>query len=256
MNPDGVHEDYIVGRNPVREALKANRPINKLLLAGKTDTGPGHEIRMLAREKNIPVVFVERTYLDKMFPGVVHQGTAALCSAKGYLSIDELLLSAGSEPFLFLLPELNDPRNLGAIARTAEAVGAHGIVITAHRSVSLTPAAVKASAGAFEYVPVCRVTNMVQTIKYLKQKNIWIVGAHPLAKEIFWDSRLDGPVALVIGGEGKGLGPLIRKNCDILVGLPMAGRLNSLNASVAAALLAYEVFRQRRLAAHGRATDR
>lgn len=256
MDSGGTHEDYIVGRNPVREALKANRPINKLLLARKTDAGPGQEIRMLAREKNIPVTLVERTYLDKMFPGIVHQGIIAISAAKGYLSIDEVLLSAGAEPFLFLLPELTDPRNLGAIIRTAEAVGAHGIVITSHRSVSLTPVAIKASAGAFEYVPVCRVTNMVQTIKYLKQKNIWIVGAHPLAKDVFWDSRLDGPVALVIGGEGKGLGPLIRKNCDILVGLPMVGRLNSLNASVAAALLAYEVFRQRRLAAHGRAPDR
>ncbi|MFA5385793.1 MAG: 23S rRNA (guanosine(2251)-2'-O)-methyltransferase RlmB, partial [Eubacteriales bacterium] len=226
------------------------------LLARKSDAGPSQEIRILAREKNIPVILVERTYLDKMLPGIVHQGVVAIGAAKGYLSIDELLLSAGAEPFLFLLPELNDPRNLGAIIRTAEAAGAHGIVIASHRSVSLTPAAIKASAGAFEYVPLCRVTNMVQTIKYLKQKNIWIVGAHPLAKEVFWDSRLDGPVALVIGSEGKGLGPLIRKNCDILVGLPMVGRLNSLNASVAAALLAYEVFRQRRLAAHGRAPDR
>jgi len=230
MNPDGTHKDYIVGRNPVREALKANRPINKLLLARKIDAGSGKEIRILAREKNIPVILVERTYLDKMFPGVVHQGIIAISAARGYLSIDELLLSAGAEPFLFLLPELNDPRNLGAIIRTAEATGVHGIIITSRRSVSLTPAAVKASAGAFEYVPLCRVTNMTQTIQYLKQKNIWIVGAHPSAKETFWNSRLDGPVALVIGSEGKGLGPLIRKNCDILVGLPMAGRLNSLNA--------------------------
>ena len=256
MKPNELKEDYIVRRNPVREALKANRPINKLLLARKADKGSVQEIKILAREKKIPVVFVERTYLDKMFPGIVHQGIVAISAAKGYLSIDELLLSAGAEPFLFLLPELNDPRNFGAIIRTAEAVGAHGIVITAHRSVSLTPAAIKASAGAFEYMPLCRVTNMVQTIKYLKQKNIWIVGAHPLAKEVFWDSRLDGPLALIIGSEGKGLGPLIRKNCDILVGLPMVGRLNSLNASVAAALLAYEVFRQRRLVAHGRAPDR
>jgi 23S rRNA (guanosine2251-2'-O)-methyltransferase len=249
-------QDVIAGCNPVREALKANRPVNKLLVARRIETGGWQEIRRLVQEKQIPVQQVERVYLDKLFPGTVHQGVVALTACKEYLSIDEVLLAAGKEqPFLILLHEITDPHNLGAIIRTAEATGVHGVVITSHRSASLTPAAMKAAAGAAEYVPVSRVTNMAQAIRYLQQQNIWVVGAHPAAKDIFWNARLDGPIALVIGSEGKGLGPHIRDNCDLLVRLPMAGNLNSLNASVAAAVLAYEVFRQRRMAAHGRVPD-
>lgn len=247
--------DIITGRNPVREALKADRPINKLLVANGIEKGVWQEISGLARGKNVLVQRIERVNLDRMFPDTVHQGVVALTASKEYLSLDELLLGAGNEPFLILLNEITDPHNLGAIIRTAEATGVHGVVMTTRRSASLTPVAVKAAAGAAEYVPVSRITNMVQTIRHLQRQNIWVVGAHPSAEAVFWDTRLDGPIALVIGSEGKGLGPHIRNNCDILVKLPMKGKINSLNASVATAALAYEVFRQRRIAAHGRVPD-
>lgn len=223
--------------------------MNKLLLARGVSGGVIREIRQLAREKNIPIQQVERVYLDKLVSGAVHQGVVAVAAEKEYVSIDALLDASNQnqEPaFLILLNGVTDPRNLGAIMRTAEAVGAHGIVIPARRSASLTPAVWKAAAGAAEYLPVARVTNLAQTIRYLQQKNVWVVGADSSAPDIFWDVRLDGPLALVIGSEGKGLGPHVRKICDVLVRLPMAGRVTSLNASVATAVLAYEVFRQRR----------
>lgn len=253
LKPDRV----VAGRNPVREALRGDRSINKVLLARGVTGEPVKEICRLARERSIPVQQVERVYLDKLVPGTVHQGIVALVAPKEYVSVDDLLtLSPQEDPFFILLNGVTDPHNLGAIMRTAEAVGVHGVIIPARRSASLTPAACKAAAGAVEFLPVARVANIAQTIRYLKQKNIWVVGADSSARVIFWDARLDGPLALVIGSEGKGLGPHIRKICDLLVRLPMAGRITSLNASVAAAVLAYEVFRQRRMAAHERVSDR
>ncbi len=250
-------KNVLAGRNPVREALRGGRPINKLLLAKGVTGGVINEIYRMARERCIPVQQVERIYLDRVAPQTVHQGVVAFAAEKEYVSVEEILaLAKGEDPFLILLNEITDPHNLGAIIRTAEAAGAHGIIIPARRSAALTPAAFKAAAGAAEYLPVARVTNLVQTIRYLQQRNIWVVGADLSARDIFWNVRLDGPVALVIGGEGKGLGLQVRKSCDLLVRLPMAGCIASLNASVAAAVLAYEVFRQRRMAAHERVPDR
>jgi 23S rRNA (guanosine2251-2'-O)-methyltransferase len=248
-------KDLVAGRNPVREALRGGRPLNKLFLAKGITGEVIKEIRQMAREKHVPIQQVERIYLDKLLPWTVHQGVIAFAAEKEYVSVDEILAVVSGDPFLILLSEVVDPRNLGAIMRTAEAVGVHGIIIPARRSASLTPAVFKAAAGAAEYLPVARVTNMAQTIRRLQQKNIWIVGAESSAQEIFWDVQLNGPLALVIGSEGKGLGPRLRKNCDLLVRLPMAGHITSLNTSVAAAVLAYEVFRQRRRAAHERMPD-
>jgi len=245
--------DLVVGRNPVLETLRGGRPINKLLLAkGVTGTAI-KEIKNLAREKRIPVQQVERVYLDKMLPQTVHQGIIAFAAAKEYISVDDILARAGEEDcFLVLVNKVTDPRNLGAIMRTAEAVGVHGVIIPSRRSASLTQSALKAAAGALEHLPAARVTNMAQTIRYLQQKNIWVVGADACAPQIFWDVKLDGPIALVVGGEDTGLGTHIRQCCDLLVRIPMTGLTGSLNASVAAAVLAYEVFRQRRMTAHER----
>jgi len=232
----------------VREAQKSGRPINKIFVAGEMTGGPLRDICFLAREKRIPVQKVGRRRLDEFVPAASHQGVVALAAAKEYVEVGDILAGAapGEAPFLIVLDQIHDPRNLGAILRTADGSGAHGVVIPRRRSVPLTPAVARASAGAIEYVPVARVSNIVQTIEFLKEKGIWIVGADAEGEEIFWDARLDGPLALVIGGEDRGLGRLTRERCDILVRLPMAGRVNSLNASVAAALLAYEVVRQRR----------
>jgi len=251
--------NVIAGRNPVREVLRGGRPVNKLLVARGAGGGVIQEICRLAREKGIPIQQVERSRLDLLAPGTVHQGVAVLAAEKEYVTVDNLLARCrekDADPFLILLDGITDPHNLGAIMRTAEAAGAHGIVFPARRSASLTPAALKAAAGAAEYLPAARVTNLAQTIRYLQQNNLWVVGADSSAGKLFWEARLDGPIALVIGGEEKGLGSPVRKICDALVRLPMAGRITSLNASAAAAVLAYEVFRQRRKAAHERVPDR
>lgn len=249
-------ENIIAGRNPVREALKAGRAINKVLVAGMP-VGPLKEILLLARERGVPVQQVQRVHLDRLSPGITHQGVVAMAAAGRYVSVEDILQRAGTaEPFLLLLDEITDPHNLGAILRTAEAAGAHGVIIPRHRSAGLTPAVGRASAGAVEYLPVARVANLSRTIEYLQQKGIWVVGAEGSAGDLLWDVRLDGPIALAIGGEDKGLGRLVREKCDLLVRLPMAGRVNSLNASVAAALLAYEVVRQRRRAGNGRISGR
>lgn len=256
-NPAGFREtgSNIAGRHPVKEALLANRAINKLLVARGIANGILREIVNLARERCIPVQQVKRSYLDKLVSGAVHQGVVAVAAAREYVSVEDILAAAGQQdPFLILLDEITDPQNLGAILRTADAAGVHGVVIPRRRSAALTPTVVKASAGAVEYVKVARVTNLVQTIVSLQQHGIWVVGAEGSARDIYWDVRLDGPIALVIGGEDKGLGRLVREKCDLLVSLPMAGRIGSLNASVATALLAYEVVRQRRQA-HGRVPD-
>lgn len=247
MAADGGLESIILGRNPVREALRAGRPINKILLTRGELAPPLLELSRTAREKGVPVQQTDRAQLDKLSGGHPHQGVIAFVAPREYLDMDELLSLAGSNPFLIMLDEINDPHNLGAILRTADAAGAHGVIIPKRRSASLTPAVARASAGAVEYVPVARVTNMARTIEELKEQGIWVVGAH-MTGELYWEARLDGPLALVIGGEDKGLGRLVREKCDLLVRLPMYGRVGSLNASVAAALLSYEVLRQRRRA--------
>lgn len=234
----------------MREALRGDRPINKILMAKESNSGPLQEIFALAREKGILVQKVEKHSLNKFVSETAHQGVIALVSPKAYVAVEDIIetVRPGEEPFLILLDEISDPHNLGAILRTADAAGVHGVIIPRRRSAPLTPTVAKSSAGAIEYVPVARVANIAQTIETLKTRGIWLIGADPGGQELYWDVRLDGPIALVIGGEDKGLGRLVKEKCDILVRLPMLGQVNSLNASVAAALLAYEVVRQRRKA--------
>lgn len=240
-------ENILAGRNPVKEALRSGRPVDRVLFAQGEKSASLGEIISLAREKGVPVQAVDRARLDSLSGDVRHQGVMAYIAAREYADLGDMLERAGESPFILLLDEINDPHNLGAILRTAEAAGVDGVVIPRRRSVSLTPVVARSSAGAVEYVPVARVANMVQTIEALKEKGIWVVGADAGARHLYWDASLDGPLALVIGGEDKGLGRLVKESCDFTVRLPMVGKIGSLNASVAAALLVYEAVRQRRI---------
>ncbi len=248
--------NILVGRNPVREALKSGRPLNKIMVAQGERTGGMAEILILAKEKGVPVQNADRNRLDALSGGCRHQGVLAYVAAGEYVDLEEILGGVTGSPLLLLLDEINDPHNLGAILRTAEAAGVHGVVIPRRRSAPLTPAVARVSAGAVEYVRVARVANMVQTMEALKGKGLWVVGADAGAQALYWEARLDGPLALVVGGEDKGLGRLVREKCDFLVKIPMMGKIGSLNASVAAALLLYEVRRQRGFDRHDGLSDR
>jgi len=239
-----VKQDVICGRNPVREALRAGRPIHKIIVAGKGN-GALREITSLARARGVPVQFADRAVLDRLTGGVRHQGVAALAAPVGYADPDGLV-AWKEKPLLVALAGVQDPRNLGAVVRTAEAAGADGVVIPARRAAGITPAAEKASAGALAYLPVARVTNLARFLEQMKEKGLWVVGADPEAEQVYWDADLRGPLVLVVGGEEAGLGRAVRAACDLLVRVPMTGKVGSLNASVAAALLIYEVVRQRR----------
>lgn len=237
--------EIIFGRNAVREALLAGQPINKLVLARGIAPRIRRDIIALARREGIPVSEADRARLDVLTSGAVHQGMVAFIAEHAYVSVEELLEGADAVPLILVLNGIQDPHNLGAVLRTAEAAGCTGAVIPARRAVGITPAVVKASAGAVSYVPVARVANIARTLRYLKDRGLWVVGADPEGKEVYWDADMKGPMVLVIGGEDKGLGRVVRDECDFLVRLPMFGRVGSLNASVAAALLMYEVLRQR-----------
>ena len=237
----------IFGRNPVMEALKSNRTVNKIWLAKGEQKGSIREIVALAKEKRITIQQVERSKLDSMFPHENHQGVAASMAAADYVDWQDIVDGArakGEDPLLVILDELEDPHNLGAILRSVDAVGAHGVIIPKRRAVPLTDGVAKASAGAIEHVPEARVGNVVQVMKELQKQGIWIAGADMHGQSMH-KQDLTGPLAIVIGSEGKGLGKLVRESCDYILSIPMQGRINSLNASVAAGVLLYEVYRQR-----------
>lgn len=242
-----MEHEFIIGRNPVLEALKSGRDINKLWIAEGSQGGLMGQITQLAKRNGVLVQFVPKKKIEQMVDGI-HQGVAAQVAAYQYAELDDLFNLAekrNESPFFLLLDELEDPHNLGSIMRTADAVGAHGIIIPKRRSVGLTATVAKASTGAIEHIPVARVTNLSRTIDELKDRGVWIVGTD--AKESDDYRNLDGgmPLTLVIGSEGKGMSRLIREKCDFLVQLPMVGHVTSLNASVAASLLMYEVYRKR-----------
>lgn len=240
--------DRIEGRNPVLEALRAGRTINKILTAKGEREGSIKQIIAIAKEKGIVLQEVDRGSLDAISSTQSHQGVIAFAAAKYYVDVDDILNIAKSkqEPaFLVILDEVTDPNNFGSILRTADAVGVHGVIIPKRRAVGLTPTVSKVSAGAIEYVPVARVTNVVQTIEYLKSKNIWVIGTDATGEELFSKSDMTGPVALVIGSEGKGMGRLVREKCDFIVSIPMKGSVTSLNTAVAGSVVLYEILRQR-----------
>ena len=242
----------IEGRNPVLEALRAGREINKLLVAKGAREGSIREVVGLARQAGVIIQEVDRERLDALAQGRNHQGVIAMVAAHRYYDLDEILeraAASGQDPFLLVLDSIEDPQNLGSLLRTADAAGVHGVVIPERRAVGLTETVAKVSAGAVEYVPVARVTNISRTLDELKEKGFWVVGTHQDARELYYQAKLTGPLAVVVGSEGKGMGRLVSEKCDFTVRLPMLGHVTSLNAAVAGAILIYEIRRQRDQAA-------
>ena len=241
-------EGQLEGRNALQEALRAGRTIDKVFIAdGDTDKGL-QRLAAQAKEAGAVVVPVDRRKLDMMSFTHAHQGVITLAAAHDYYSIDDLLeeaASRGETPLLVICDELSDPHNLGAILRSAECAGAHGVIIPKRRSVGLTAAVAKASAGAVEYMKVAKVSNINNAIAELKEKGVWIFGTAAEGSVPMYKADLTGPAAIVIGNEGDGMSQLVRKNCDMLVHIPMKGRITSLNASAAASILLYEAVRQR-----------
>lgn len=242
-----MSEEYIIGRNTVLEALRSERDINKIWIAEGSQKGQMQQIIGIAKERQVLVQFVPKKKIDQMSEGN-HQGVVAQVAAYAYAELDDLFARAeerNEAPFFLLLDEIEDPHNLGSIMRTADAVGVHGIIIPKRRAVGLTATVAKLSTGAIEYIPVARVTNMARAIDEIKERGVWIVGTDAKGNQDF--RSMDGgmPIGLVIGSEGKGMGRLIKDKCDFLIRLPMAGHVTSLNASVAAGLLMYEVYRKR-----------
>lgn len=243
-------EDMVAGRNAVMEALKGSRSVNKLMIANGSTEGSIKEIIAVAKEKGVNIQYWDRSKLDSIARGIRHQGVLAQVAPVQYAELEDILQVAkdrNEPPFIVLLDELEDPHNLGAILRTADATGVHGVLIPKHRSCPLSATVAKTSAGAVEHVPVARVGNLVQTIKKLKQEGLWVAAADMDGKD-YYDTDLTGPLLLIIGSEGQGVGRLVKEQCDFVVRIPMVGKINSLNASVAGSILMYEAMKQRRKA--------
>ena len=243
-----LSDEIIIGRNSVMEALKSGRSINKVLIAKGERQGSIKEVIALAKENRLIIQEVEMKKLDEITKGLRHQGVLVYASPVEYVEIEDILQKAndlGQPPFIVLLDELEDPHNLGAILRTADAAGVHGVLIPKRRSCPLSATVAKTSAGAVEYVPVARIGNVAQTIKELKKMGMWVVGADMDGDKTYYEADLTGALVLVIGSEGKGIGRLIKEQCDFLVQIPMCGKINSLNASVAGSILMFESAKQR-----------
>ncbi len=245
--PDALRPDVVVGRRAVLEALRGDRPLYRVLL---TPTSHGPAVRAIlqeARSRGVVVQTVDERRLRHLAGGIPHQGVVALVAARPAATVDQILARArerGELPLVVVLDGVQDPLNLGAIIRTAEGAGAHGVIVPRRRAVGLTPAVARASAGALEHLPVAQVTNLARTLDDLKAAGLWVVGADPQAPQVYHRARLVPPLAVVLGGEERGVSRLVRERCDLLVRLPMRGRVQSLNVSAAAAVLLYEVVRQ------------
>lgn len=245
-----MSDEFLFGRNSIMEALRSGRSINKIMVAKGDRQGAVRELIGLAKAQGVVVQEVEPAKIDAVAGGIRHQGVAASVSPVAFVEVEDILAAARAKdetPFLVLLDELEDPHNVGAILRTADAAGVHGVLMPKRRSCPLTGTVAKASAGAVEYVPVARIGNIVQTMKELKEQGLWFVGADMDGDKNYYDADLTGPIAVVIGSEGQGMGRLVKENCDFLVKIPMQGKITSLNASVACSLLLYEVVRQREM---------
>jgi 23S rRNA (guanosine2251-2'-O)-methyltransferase len=242
------YEEYTIeGRNAVLEAFRAGKTIDKLYVQDGCHDGVIHSITREARKQDTIISYVAKERLDQMSSTGKHQGVIAQAAAYEYAEVEDILAKAeeqGEPPFIFLLDEIEDPHNLGAIIRTANLAGAHGVIIPKRRAAGLTATVVKASAGALNYTPVAKVTNLSQTIDELKKRGLWFVCAD-MGGETMYQLNLTGPIGLVIGNEGEGVSRLVREKCDYIASIPMKGNIDSLNASVAAGVLAYEIVRQR-----------
>ena len=242
------YEEFTIeGRNAVIEAYRAGRPIDKLFILDGCQDGPILTIKREAKAKQTPVKFVTKERLDQLSETGKHQGVIAYAAAYEYATVEEILDNArqkGEAPFLFLLDNIEDPHNLGAIIRTANLAGAHGVIVPKNRAAGLTAVVAKTSAGALNFTPVARVTNLAKTIEELKKEGIWFVCAD-MDGEMMYNLDLKGPIGLVIGNEGEGVSRLVKEKCDFVASIPMKGDIDSLNASVAAGVLAFEIVRQR-----------
>ena len=246
-NNSEVRSDIISGRNPVSEAIRSGRPIDKILIARGEKSGAVVGILAKAKDRQIPVKEVDRAKLDYLTGSSNHQGIAAFAAVKDYCTVDDIFEYAAEldePPFIIVLDEIEDPHNLGAIIRTAECAGVHGVIVPKRRSAGLSYVVGKASAGAVEYMRVARVTNIANLLDELKQRGVWVYGAD-MNGEDYTKTDLSGACAIVIGNEGKGMSRLVRKKCDVIVSLPMKGKINSLNASVAAGILMYHAAKGR-----------
>ncbi len=244
-----MSSEKIIGVIPVLEALKAGRPVRRILIADQRKRDRELQtILRLVRESGAEVRYVGRESLNREAPGANHQGVIAFASAKQYASLDDILqapMQKGQAPLLLVLDGVEDPRNLGAILRTADAAGVHGVIIPERRAAGLTETVAKAAAGAVEHVPVAKVVNIANTLDELKKAGIWVAGAEAASGTVYWDADLVQPTALVLGGEDRGVRRLVRERCDYVLTLPLLGKISSLNVSVAAGILLYEALRQR-----------
>ncbi|MEE1257266.1 MAG: 23S rRNA (guanosine(2251)-2'-O)-methyltransferase RlmB [Lachnospiraceae bacterium] len=242
------YEEFTIeGRNAVIEAFRSGKPIDKIFIQDGVQDGPVQTIKREAKKHNTIVKFVTKERLDQLSETGKHQGVIAYAAAYQYAEVDDILEVArkkGEAPFVFLLDNIEDPHNLGAIIRTANLAGAHGVIIPKNRAVGLTATVARTSAGALNYTPVARVTNMAKTIEDLKKEGMWFVCAD-MGGTVMYDLNLTGSIGLVIGNEGEGVGRLVKEKCDFIASIPMKGDIDSLNASVAAGVLAYEIVRQR-----------
>ncbi|MBR6769817.1 MAG: 23S rRNA (guanosine(2251)-2'-O)-methyltransferase RlmB [Lachnospiraceae bacterium] len=242
------YEEFTIeGRNAVIEALRARKPIDKLFIQDGCQDGPITTIKREAKKQDCIVKFVSRERLDQMSGTGKHQGVIAYAAAYTYAEVEDILQQAkekGEPPFVFLLDNIEDPHNLGAIIRTANLAGAHGVIIPKNRAVGLTAVVARTSAGALNYTPVAKVTNLSKTIEELKRQGLWFVCAD-MSGTTMYQLDLKGPIGLVIGSEGEGVSRLVKEKCDLIASIPMKGNIDSLNASVAAGVLAYEIVRQR-----------
>ena len=243
----GYHEFTIEGRNAVMEAFRSGKCIDKLFVLDGCQDGPVLSIKREAKKQDTVIRYVNKERLDQMSETGKHQGVIAYAAAYDYAEVEDIMQSAkdkGEDPFIFLLDNIEDPHNLGAMIRTAHLAGAHGVIIPKNRAVGLTATVARTSAGALNYVPVAKVTNLAKTIEDLKKEGLWFVCAD-MEGTIMYDLNLKGPIGLVIGSEGEGVGRLVKEKCDLIASIPMKGQIDSLNASVAAGVLAYEIVRQR-----------
>lgn len=241
-------EDMIEGRNAVIEALKSDRTIEYIMIAKGDTKGSISVVTALAQEKSVVIKYVERAKLDGMSETGAHQGVIAIVTPYNYFSIEDILLNAKEkeeDPFILVLDEIEDPHNFGSIIRIAEVCGVHGIIIPKRKNVGVTPTVYKTSAGATEHIKIAKVTNINVAVDQLKEAGIWVYGADMRGEKYCYDADLRGPVALVIGSEGKGISKLTKNKCDVLVKIPMVGKVNSLNASVACGMISYEILKQR-----------
>ena len=243
----GYHEFTIEGRNAVMEAFRSGKCIDKLFVLDGCQDGPVLSIKREAKKQDTVIRYVNKERLDQMSETGKHQGVIAYAAAYDYAEVEDIMQAAkekGEDPFIFLLDNIEDPHNLGAMIRTAHLAGAHGVIIPKNRAVGLTATVARTSAGALNYLPVAKVTNLAKTIEDLKKEGLWFVCAD-MDGTVMYDLNLKGSIGLVIGSEGEGVGRLVKEKCDLIASIPMKGQIDSLNASVAAGVLAYEIVRQR-----------